>query len=53
MAVEIEVAIGRSLAMCLHPSAAWRVLPPVHRLLLVAAYFGAGYVSVLVALLIL
>jgi hypothetical protein len=47
----LEILIGRSLAFCLHPSAAWRVLPPARRALLVGAYFGAAYVGVLVALL--
>jgi hypothetical protein len=42
----LEILIGRSLA-----SAAWRVLPPARRALLVGAYFGAAYVGVLVALL--
>jgi len=46
----IEILLGRSLAFCLHPTAAWRVLPPTRRALLVGAYFGAGYVGVLVAL---
>jgi hypothetical protein len=49
----VEILIGRGLAMCVHPAAAWRVLPPTKRMLLTAAYFGAGYVSVLSALLIL
>ena len=49
----VETLIGRSLAFCLHPSAAWRILTPARRLLLLAAYFGAGYVTVLSALLAL
>jgi hypothetical protein len=47
----IEAMIGRSLAFCLHPTAAWRVLSPKRRALLVAAYFGASYVGVLAVLL--
>lgn len=48
--MSLEIAIGRSLAFCAHPTAAWRVLSPSRRVLLVAAYFGAGYVGMLVAL---
>jgi hypothetical protein len=48
----LEILIGRSLAFCLHPSAAWRVLSPARRLLLVGAYAGAGYISVLTVLLL-
>ena len=46
-----EAVIGRSLAMCAHPRAAWLVLSPKKRLLLVAAYFGASYAAVLTTLL--
>jgi hypothetical protein len=46
-----EVLIGRSLAMCAHPRAAWHVLSPVKRLLLVGAYFGASYLTALAVLL--
>jgi hypothetical protein len=48
-----EVALGRSLACCVHPAAAWRRLPPGGRALLVGAYFGAGYAGILVALLVM
>lgn len=37
--------------MCAHPVAAWRVLSPTRRSLLVAAYLIASYVAVLTALL--
>jgi len=50
--VAIEILIGRSLAFCAHPWAAWRRLGPRGRLLLVAAYFGASYTSVLAVLLL-
>jgi hypothetical protein len=50
--VTFEVFLGRSAAFCLHPFAAWRRLPAAGRVLLVGAYFGAGYVAVLAALLI-
>jgi hypothetical protein len=49
----IEVALGRSLACCVHPSAAWRRLRPGGRVLLVGAYFGASYAGALIALLVL
>jgi len=42
-----EVLIGRSLAACVHPMAAWRSKARSFRLLLVAGYFGLGYVTVL------
>jgi hypothetical protein len=48
----LDVAIGRALACCLHPSASWRLLPASGRVLLVAAYVSASYVTVLAALLI-
>jgi len=47
----VEVAIGWSLAACLHPMIAWRVLPWPRRCLLPAAYGIVGYVAVLTALL--
>jgi hypothetical protein len=48
-----EVVLGKSLACCVHPAAAWRYLPPGGRALLVGAYFGAGYAGVLIALLVM
>jgi hypothetical protein len=48
-----EVVLGRSLACCVHPAAAWRRLPLGGRVLLVGAYFGAGYAGMLVALLVM
>ena len=51
-AVTLEILIGRSLAFCAHPWAAWRRLGPRGRLLLVAAYFGASYTGVLAVLLL-
>ena len=47
-----ELLLGRSLAFCLHPSAAWPVLPQSGRVLMLAAYFGAAYVGVLLTLLV-
>jgi hypothetical protein len=51
--MSLDLLIGRSLAFCAHPTAAWRVLSPKRRALLVGAYAGAGYVSVLAVLLAL
>jgi hypothetical protein len=45
-----EVLIGRSLAACVHPMAAWQSKARSFRLLLVAGYFAVGYVTVLVAI---
>lgn len=49
----LEILAGRILAFCAHPFAAWRVLPPSGRALIVSGYLAAGYVTVLAALLIL
>jgi hypothetical protein len=49
----VEVLIGRSLAFCLHPAAAWRLMSPASRAVLVAIYFAAGYLGALGALLLL
>jgi hypothetical protein len=46
----LEVVIGRMLACCVHPSAAWRRMPLKGRVLLVAAYFGASYLTGLLTL---
>jgi len=45
-----ERRLGRSLAFCCHPAAAWRVLSPSGRGLVVSAWFGASYLAVLVLL---
>ena len=45
--------LGRSLALCAHPSAAWRVLSRRGRALVLGAYFTASYLTVLVTLLVL
>jgi hypothetical protein len=47
-----EVLIGRGLAFCLHPTAAWRVLPRIGRALVVGAYVGAGFVTTFAALML-
>jgi hypothetical protein len=49
--MSLELFIGRGLAFCLHPAAAWRVLPVAGRAAVVAAYAAAAYVSVLGVLL--
>jgi hypothetical protein len=40
-----EVLIGRSMAACVHPMAAWQSKARSYRVLLVAGYFVAGYLS--------
>jgi hypothetical protein len=47
----LETALGRSLALVVHPHAAWRVLRPRGRACLVGAYFLVGYASALSILL--
>ena len=48
----IELLLGRSAAMCVHPFAAWLRLTVRGRTLLVSAYFGASYAIVLAILLV-
>jgi hypothetical protein len=45
-----EILLGRSLAACVHPLAAWQSKARSFRLLLVAGYFAVGYVTVLAAI---
>ncbi|HEY7498834.1 MAG TPA: hypothetical protein VH740_09990 [Vicinamibacterales bacterium] len=47
-----DVIIGRGLAFCLHPQAAWRVASRAGRLFVVCAYAGAGYVATMAVLLL-
>ena len=49
----VEILLGRALAFCVHPTAAWRRLPASGRAMVVAVYLGAGYVTVLTALFVL
>jgi hypothetical protein len=49
-ATRIETLIGRGVAVCAHPSAAWRLEHRQTRLLLVGGYFVIGFVGVLTAL---
>jgi hypothetical protein len=46
-----DIVIGRTLACCVHPSAAWRRLSGSGRALIVGTYFAAAYVAVLAVLL--
>jgi hypothetical protein len=50
--MSVELLIGRGLAFCVHPAAAWRVLSAPGRAFVVAAYAGAAYVAVLGVLLL-
>jgi hypothetical protein len=45
-----EILIGRSLAACAHPMAAWQSKARSFRVLLVAGYFAIGYITVLAAI---
>ena len=46
------VFLGRTMAACVHPYAAWRVLPRPARVVLVSTYAALTYVAVLSVLLI-
>jgi hypothetical protein len=46
------VFVGRTMAACAHPYAAWRVLQPSARVVLISAYATLTYLAVLSALLI-
>jgi hypothetical protein len=48
-----ERSIGRSLALCVHPYAAWRSRGMSGRLFVIAAYAAASYAVVLGALFVL
>jgi len=50
--VPLDLFIGRALAWCVHPVAAWQRLPARGRVLLVAAYVSASYSTVLTLLFI-
>jgi hypothetical protein len=50
--VNVELLIGRGLACCAHPAAAWRRLRPTGRALLLGAYAAGSYVTVLAALML-
>jgi hypothetical protein len=46
----MEIALGRALAVCVHPIAAWRTRPEYRRRLMLSGCFTASYILVLVAL---
>ena len=48
-----EVLLGRSLAACVHPVAAWRSGSRAARAQFFVGYFVAGYVLVFLALLLM
>ncbi len=45
-----DVVIGRTLACCVHPAAAWRRLSASGRALIIVAYFAVSYLGVLAVL---
>jgi hypothetical protein len=45
-----ELIIGRGIACCLRPIAAWHVLTRAGRTLVIGAYAGVGFVATLIAL---
>jgi hypothetical protein len=45
-----EVLVGRTMAACVHPLAAWHSRVPEFRVLLLAGYFAAGYLAGLFAI---
>ena len=49
----LEVFLGRSLAMCVHPFAAWRSPALSVRMLILASYFSAGYAIAFTILILL
>ena len=46
----VPTLVGRSVALCVHPYAAWRLRSSRGRTLIVIAYAAAGYALVLSAL---
>ena len=46
-----EIIIGRGLACCCHPLAAWRVMTRAGRGLVIAAYAGISFTVTLATLL--
>jgi len=49
---EPAIFVGRTMAACAHPYAAWRVLPPSARVVVISAYATLTYIAVLSVLLI-
>jgi hypothetical protein len=50
--MSFEQMLGRGVALCLNPRAAWRVLPKSKRALVVVAYACVSYVACLTALML-
>jgi hypothetical protein len=50
--VGLDVLLGRSLAMCAHPYAAWRAYSTPGRLLVLFTYLSASYALMLIVLLL-
>jgi hypothetical protein len=48
--MSVDIVIGRTLACCLHPAAAWRRVSASGRALIVGTYFAASYLAVLAVL---
>lgn len=45
-----DIVIGRTLACCVHPAAAWRRLSASGRAVIIVAYFAISYLGVLAVL---
>lgn len=50
VAMTADIVIGRTLACCAHPAAAWRRLSGPGRALIVTTYFIVSYLGVLAVL---
>jgi hypothetical protein len=53
MRMTFEILIGRGIACCLYPRAAWRVLTRPGRAFVVAAYASLGFMTTLTILMLL
>ena len=52
MTMPVEILVGRTLAMCAHPYAAWRAHSVRGRLVVLATYVAASYALMLAILLL-
>ncbi len=48
-----ELIVGRGLACCVHPLAAWRMCSRAGRAFVVCAYAGAGFTATMATLLLI
>ena len=48
-----EILVGRTIAACVHPQAAWQSTVRSFRFLMFAGYFTAGYIAGLVAIVLM